>query len=213
MNFGSSENSNRMQTALQATSLGLKVVSAVSGGGVVAGGTAGAAGGAGAISGILGAAGVSATVPIAGWIVAGGLLTAAAITGIVIAVRKKGRKAATAYAESLGAGGKAFISEFAANADKPTPKVKKQQEALAARIAGAKARGWSKREATLADRYNANAVLLAMRQAQPAQPAIAGEQSTVPVVVEAQSGGDSDMLLVGGVLGLAALIAIIASRK
>lgn len=208
MFYGENDNT-RLQTAMQATSLGLKVASAVSGGGGIAVGAGASAGGAGAVSGILSAAGVSATVPVAGWIVAGGLLTAAAITGIVAAVRKKGRKWATEYAESLGAGGKAFISEFGANADKPIAKIKKEQEKLAARIAAAKLRGWSKREATLADRYNANLVLLGMRQARPAEPVIPGERSTIPAVTEQ---GTSDILYVVGALGLLGVGAIVLSK-
>lgn len=181
--------------------------------------TGGTVAGAGAVAGILTAAGVSVSVPVAGWIVAGGLLLTAGIVAIVSKYANKGRRAAMAQAEALGEGGKAFAREFADYADKSTEKLQKRKMSLEARIAAKRAADGplgllrDKRIRQLIDRLNADIVLLAMRQAQVAAPAIAAEPTTVPIAapaLESQEAADSVWLWVGagalGLLGLAAAL-------
>lgn len=158
-------------------------------------GAGAATGAATAVSGILGAAGVSASVPVAGWIVAGGLLATAGIVSLVYHFKNKGRREAMAYAETLGEGGKAFAREYADHVDKSPAKIQKRMQALEKKISRKEGRDWRVfarfrdwRIRTLVDRLNADTVILAMQQAQPEQPIVAGEPASVPVVAQASGG-------------------------
>lgn len=188
--------------------------------------TAAAAGstvaGAGAVAGILTAAGISVSVPVAGWIVAGGLLATAGIVAIVSKYASKGRRAALAQAEALGVGGKAFAREFADYADKSTEKLQKRRAALLSRVAAKRAADGplgvlrDKRIRQLVDRANATTVLLAMREAQVATPAIAAEPATTPALapaLESQEAPDMTTLALVGVGTLAVLGVAVALRR
>ena len=165
-----------------------------------------------AVAGMLSAAGVVSTVPIAGWIAAGGLATAAAITALIYKFTNAGRKAAMAFAESLGAGGLAFAREYANNADKSTEKIQRRMMHLAGRIAFKQARTGSflasfreERTSELIDRYNADMMILGIRQAQAQAPAVAGETATAGIV--ATEAVDWVPWAVGGTVALTALAA------
>ena len=144
-------------------------------------------GGKMALSAVLGAAGVSATVPVAGWIVAGGLLATAGIIVLVKAYKNSGRAEAKKQAEKMGEGGKAFAREFARNSNKSRAKINKDITKLREKIAKKESKdrklGQKRREkrlTTLADQLNANLVLLAMRDAKSKAPAIKDEVDTIP---------------------------------
>lgn len=177
--------------------------------------------GATAVSSMLAAAGVSVTVPVAGWIVAGGLLTAAGTVAIVRKFFNEGRTAAINEALRFGEGGIDFAREFADYANKPTAKLQQRQTQLRSRIAskqaatrsvGAKLR--ARRLDVLVDRLNANTILLAMRQGQVTQPAVAGDAATVPVVAAAQPDTTVDpMIWVAVGVGVLTLVAVATLQR
>jgi hypothetical protein len=89
--------------ALTAGATGMKIGTALVGGGAAAAG-AGAAGAASASGGLLAAAGASATVPVAGWVVGGVLAATAGTIAIVGGIRKRkvSKKKAIRWAKKLG---------------------------------------------------------------------------------------------------------------
>ena len=167
----------------------------------VAGG--GAVVGSGAVVGLLSSAGVTASIPVAGWIVSGGLLAATGVIALVKAFKRKGRKEAMAYAESLGLGGKAFAREYAKMAGKSNAKVQARASKLSRKVAKKLGKGKSgrKRTTTLVDKLNADRVILYGYDKGPNVPAIAGDRHTI-------EDGAADMELAAMLLGAGAVIGL-----
>lgn len=184
--------------------------------------TGGVVTGSAAVSSILGAAGVSATVPVAGWIVAGGLLATAGVVAILQHFLNAGRQAAMMEALKWGQGGIDFAREFADHADKDVNRLLRRQVYLRGRLAAKLAatgrfgqRLRQQRADTLMDRLNANTVLLAMRASAPPQvPAIAGDpKSTTAAVATAFTFDATPLLVGGGILIVLTAVAIAAQRR
>lgn len=163
------------------------------------------AGVAAAATGLVGAAGVSATVPIAGWIIGGGLVAAAGVILLVDAFRKKGVKAAKMEAIAKGYP-LDFANEYAKLAtgtiravekakDKWAKKVRKEQEDVrkAKQRLDAKPNSKSRKNRYERqkrqlqkdiDRYNAASVVEGLKKTVPSEAVIAGVQASVPTETE-----------------------------
>ena len=141
-------------------------------------------------AGLLGAAGASSTVPFAGWIAAGALVTAAGVTAIVSKSATLGRKLALIYAEKhFGPEGLAFAKEYANASQKDTAKIQSRIISLQSSITRLQGRQRLSvrrlvRIGRLKDKLNANLVILEQRAYVPEAVPIAGEPETLPVVVE-----------------------------
>lgn len=140
--------------------------------------TSAGAGGAAAVA-IAGA--TSLSVPVAGWIVGGGLLVAAGVVTLVSMFRTKGRKKALEEAAKMGEGGKAFAREYVRLSTKKPETVKRIAEDYERKIAKKKA---GKRKDVLVDKFNAALAVLGSQLTSAAVPLVKNEPQTTPIVVE-----------------------------
>lgn len=167
------------QAALaSATIAGASAATAVGAGGAAATLAPGAA----AVSTLLVGAAGSAGVPVAGWVVAGGLLAAAGITAIVLAVRKKNRRQAEQVAAQYGEQGKAFVKAYFRLSEKKDADevagwlVDKDKE-----LAGLPSGRRDKKRERLLDEINAGRMVLIGMVGAPTQPLVGEEQRSIPV--------------------------------
>lgn len=169
--------------AVYAAKTGLATAASAGGGALLGAASAGAGGAAatGAVAGLMTAGGASLTVPVAGWIVGGALLTAAAVTAITLAVRKKNRRQAEAIAATYGEQGKVFIREYFALMKKSPAYVAGRVVDLEADVAKLSPRRSDKKRERLTDKLNAARMVLLCQVAQPAEPMAADEPSSSPV--------------------------------
>lgn len=168
---------------------------------------ASSAGGAGVglATTLIGAAAAGSTVPVAGWIVAGGLVVTAGVVLLVDTFRKKGVAAARAEAAAKGYP-QAFVVEYGKNATSKVQTVQRRKKTLAERVKAeqadvdkAKARldkkpgdksrkkAYQRQKRQLQediDRFNAASVVLGLKQTLPSDPVIAGMASTIPDQIE-----------------------------
>lgn len=167
------------QAALaSATIAGASAATAVGAGGAAAAVVPGAT----AVSGMLVGAAGSAGVPVAGWVVAGGLLVAAGITAIVLAVRKKNRRQAEQVAAQYGEQGKAFVKAYFRLSEKKTANevaewIVDKEAALAGLPSGRR----DKKREKLLDEINAGRMVLIGMVGAPTEPLVNGEARSIPV--------------------------------
>jgi hypothetical protein len=155
---------------------------------------------------LLTAAGASAAVPYAGWIVAGALLTTAAVTAIVAKFANFGRRLALVYAEkNFGEEGGRFAREFANSSQKETAAIQSRIIALTGKISRTKRfRSTVRRRVKigrLKGQLNANLIILQQRAALPEAAAAAHEPPAVVIQARAQRSPD----LLNGISGPAAI--------
>lgn len=167
----------------------------------------GGGGSAAALTSVLGAAGVSASVPVVGWIAAGGLVAATGVIAIVRAARKKGRTAAYDAAKQYS-GGQDFANAYMRLAGKSETKAAKITEGWAddlAKLHGKKqTKARKKKIEKLIDKLNAAQVVLGtkMQPGERDKPLVKGEKSTEPSVADTSFDWEDAAAVAGITIGI-----------
>jgi hypothetical protein len=211
-------------------------------GGKKASGAAMAAGGT-MVTTMLAGGAVASAIPVAGWIVAGGLVATAGIIVLVDTFRRKGVRAARqvaidkgynlTFAKEYGKMSSAKLQVVKRHADRWERKIEKERKDV--RKAKEKhdkkpnskrrKKNYKRQKRQLQediDRLNAAKIVIGLKTTAPNEPTIAGMASTAPIVVEERGiagdavewvKSDTGMIVVGSSLALLLTVGTLSTVK